>query len=114
MEQAYRTIDGQFFRDAQIAAEHEEQVLSQVKMWNWNKEPTIDTAQAALIHLSGDGAGALFRAMVDANDIEYDTVSPEDIDDEDTGWFYWDEFADHYRYIDEQIANIIIAANHQI
>jgi len=85
-------------------------------MWGWDKEPTTDTSKARVILLTGDGAGAYFKAMMRTNPDEnwderdYDTW----FDDEDTGWFYWDEYAETYRYIDSEIVDLLIRANHEI
>lgn len=111
METVYRTLDGKIFRDSADAAMYEQQILAQVKMWNWDKNPTNDTSQARVIHLIGAQAGAIFKAMVAANEFETDEISDSDIDDDDTGWFYWDEFQECYCCIDDEIIDTIIAAN---
>lgn len=114
MQQIWQTLDGETFTDSFEAEKHERQILSQVKMWDWDKESTTDTSRARLVYLSGDKAGAIFAAMIDANDKEYAPLNTDQIDTDDTGWFYWDDFEDCYRYIDDSIVNILIAANHQI
>ena len=116
MKTVYETLDGKHFGEIADAEKHEAQLLKQVKMWDWAKEPTTNTAQARVVHLMGESAGAAFKTMVQANSEE--TVSIEQMDewfdDEDTGWFYWDEYTEIYRYIDSEIVDVIIAANHQI
>lgn len=114
MKTVYQTLDGEIYEELADATAHEEQVKAQVVMWNWNKERTTNTACARLIHLTGDNAGALLRKMQKANPEEYLVTPEEEIDDEDNGWFYYDEYAEQYRYIDPDIINLIIAANHEI
>ena len=114
MKQLWQTLDGETFTDSLAAEKHERQILSQVKMWDWENNPTTNTETARLVHLSGEGAGAIFAAMIDANEQEYEPLNKDHIDVDDTGWFYWDEFDGHYRYIDDSIVNLIIAANPQI
>ena len=114
MKTVYETLDGKHFSEVADAEAHETGILSQVEMWDWDKERTVNTALAAVVHLSGEGAGAIFRAMQQANPDEYEVAPENVIDDEDTGWFYWDEYEETYRYIDPSIVNILIAANHQI
>lgn len=114
MKTVYQTLDGKTFGELADAEQHEAQVLAQVAMWNWDNERTTNTAYARLIHLTGDGAGRVFRSMQIANPEEYNPVSPEEIDDEDCGWFYWDEYAEKYRYLDQEVIDAIIHANHEI
>ena len=114
MQTVYRTLDGKIFFEAHEAEKHEQKLLEKVKMWDWNKNPTTDTTQARVVHLIGEQAGAAFKAMVEANEEEQFIISDEHIDDEDTGWFYWDEYGEAYRYIDTEIIDCFIAANHQI
>lgn len=116
MRTVYETLDGKVFRDAHEAEIHENEILSCVNMWNWQKERTTDTAQARVVLLTGDGAGAYFKAMMRANPDENWDDHLYDIwfDDEDTGWFYWDEYAEAYRYIDFEIVDLLIHANHEI
>ena len=114
MQTVYRTLDGAIFFEAPEAEKHEQKLLAKVKMWNWSNDPTTDTAQARVVHLIGEGAGAAFKAMVEANDDEQFVISNEHIDDEDTGWFYWDEYGETYRYIDSEVIDCFIAATHQI
>ena len=114
MRTKYETLDGHLFNDSYEAEKHEAAILKQVRMWDFNKNPTILTHRAAVVHLTGEGAGAIFRAMVAANEEELLPLEPSIIDDDDAGWFYWDEYSDTYRYIDPNIIDIFIAANHQI
>jgi hypothetical protein len=114
MRTLYETLDGTTFGDITDAEKHERALLEQVQMWDWNKNRTENTAQARLIRLTGEGAGAMLRAMMANNPDEYETLSPDQIDDNDNGWFYWDEYGEQYRYIDSEIIDLIIAANHQI
>lgn len=113
METVYKTLDGKLFKQSADAAMHEKKILEQVKMWNWNEEPTTDTAQARVVHLIGENAGGIFTDMIAAN--EYDQVETGNMFDVgDTGWYFWDEYEETYRYIDSAIVDILIAANHQI
>ena len=113
MTQVWKTLDGAIFYDELDAAKHEQAILQQVEMYGWEKEKTSDAADARLIHLSGEGAGAIFKAMVRENVAE--SVSEEELQewmkDEDTGWFYWDEYDECYRYLDPQIVDLIVFAN---
>ena len=114
LKTVYQTLDGEIYAELADATAHEEQVKEQVSMWDWEKNRTINTAQARLIHLTGDNAGALLRKMQKANPEEYSITPEDEIDDEDNGWFYYDEYAEQYRYIDPDIIDLLIAANHEI
>ena len=114
MKTVYQTLDGKTFSELADAEQHEAQLLSQVSMWNWDKDRTTDTSMACVLHLTGDNAGAIFRAMQQANPMDYTLTSEEEIDDEDNGWFYWDEYSERYRYLDHDIIDVLIAANHEI
>ena len=83
-------------------------------MWDWNKNRTTDTSRALLIHLTGPDAGAVLRAMQKANPEEYAITPEEEIDDDDNGWFYYDEYAERYCYLDSELIDLIIAATHEI
>ena len=113
MTQVWKTLDGAIFYDELDAAKHEQAILQQVEMYGWEKRKTADTANARLVHLSGEGAGAIFKTMARENVAEFATQEEiEDwMGDEDTGWFYWDEFSDCYRYLDQRIVDPIIFAN---
>ena len=110
MQIVYQTIDGAYFGEQENAQKHEENVLKCVRMWDWYNRPTTDTSQARVVHLVGDHAGAYFKAMVQVNPSECEEIDSSIIDDEDIGWFYWDECAETYRFIDEDIVNTIVAA----
>lgn len=114
MKTVYQTLDGKTFGELADAQEHESQILEQVAMWDWEKNRTVNTAQARLIHLTGDNAGALLRKMQENNPEEYSITPEEEIDDEDNGWFYYDEYAERYCYLDSELIDLIIAANHEI
>ena len=114
MRTVYQTLDGETFFDALDAEQHESELLSRVKMWGWGQEPTTDTTLARVVFLEGEGAGKIFKAMVAANPAEEVELADYVIDDEDHGWFYWDEFADTYRYIDDAIIDTIIAAKNSL
>ena len=118
MRAVYETLDGRMFHDVHEAEKHEKEVLACVKMWNWGKERTTDTAEARVVYLTGESAGAYFKAMMRANPAETcnDYIHNLDtwFDDEDNGWFYWDGSADTYRYIDSDIVDLLISANHEI
>lgn len=114
MKTVYKTLDGEIFEELADATAHEEQLKEQVVMWDWNKERTTNTAYARLIHLTGDNAGAVLRAMQKANPDEYNITPEDEIDDEDNGWFYYDEYAERYCYLDSELIDLIIAANHEI
>lgn len=114
MQIIYRTIDGENFKDAYEAEKHEAAIRTQVQMWDWNNDRTDDTSCARLIHLIGEGAAAIFKAMVNENSEDIGIDVGATIDDDDTGWFYWDEFAEKYRYLDKEIIDAIVAATHQI
>ena len=114
MKTVYQTLDGEIYAELADATAHEEQVKQQVAMWDWDKERTTNTAHARLIHLAGDNAGAMLRKMQGVNPEEYSITPEDEIDDDDTGWFYWDEYAETYRYIDSEIVDLLIRANHEI
>jgi len=109
MKTRYQTLDGEMFDEAADAGIHEEVILSYVQMWDRQGNITFDTNTAVLLHLSENVlAGKIFKKMVEANEID---VLGEDIEhmfnDEDSGWFYWDEYTETYRYLDISIVNII-------
>lgn len=114
MKVKYQTIDGRIFCEPADAEAHEQEILQKVQMWNWEKERTNNTACAKVVHLIGDGAAVIFKAMVQANEEDWMSIDDSVIDDEDTGWFYWDEYAETYRYIDSDLIDIFVAATHQI
>lgn len=116
MKTVYETLDGEIFHDAHEAEKHEEEVLSCVTMWNWQNERTTDTSQARVVLLTGDNAGAYFKAMMRANPDEcWDDCDIDSwFDDADRGWFYWDECSVTYRYIDSGIVELLIHANNDI
>ena len=115
MQTVYGTIDGKVFNEISDAAKHEQAVLAQVKMWDWENDRTIDTSNARVVHLIGNGAGKMFKDMIASNPNDWQNAAVGDtIEDDDNGWFYWDEYNDTYRYIDSEIVDCLIAANHQI
>lgn len=114
MEIMYKTLDGKIFHEEAEAKAHEQEILEQVKMWDFNDNPTTRTDFARIVHLIGEGAGAIFKAMVATNPEECVDIPDDIIDDEDHGWFYWDEYEDRYRHIDSAVVDALIAANHQI
>lgn len=113
MQTVYKTLDGQIFEDTLEAQKHEEHLLQCVKMWNWVNERTTNTVQARLLHLTGEDAGKMFKAMVAANREEHE-FADDQFDDEDNGWFYFDEYASKYRYLDREVVDAIIHATHEI
>jgi hypothetical protein len=112
MKVVYQTVDGHCFDERECAQEHEDRVLKHVRMWNWEKKPTTDTSQARVVYLVGEHAGAYFKAMIQANPNECGAADScfDTIDDEDNGWFYWDEYAETYRFIDDDIVDTFIIA----
>ena len=96
MKIVYRTIDGELFDEEMDAIKHERTVLSQVKMFDRQGHPVTATDYAYLIHLSGEKAGRIFAAMVEHNPEEYQDIDSSVIDEDDTGWFYWDESDETY------------------
>ena len=115
MKQVWKTLDGELFEDSLDAQRHEEEIKQQVRMWNRKHDKTEDTTEAIVVHLSGKTAAKIFLAMIDENPDEMGDASEScGIQEEDDGWFYWDDCAEHYRWIDDDIVDIFIAANHQI
>ena len=115
MKQVWKTFDGELFEEVADATAHEEAIKQQVRMWNRKHDRTEDTSEGIVVHLSGKTAAKIFLAMMDENPEDIDGASDScGIVEEDEGWFYWDDCAEHYRWIDEDIVDILIAANHQI
>lgn len=112
MKTIYETLDGNVFTELADAEKHEQDLLSKVKMWDANSLSTTDTSHAMVVHLAGEYAGAIFKSMILANPAEHvdDDLLDCWVDDEDTGWFFWDEYAESYRYIPDH-AITTIAAN---
>lgn len=109
MKTRYQTIDGEMFDEAADAGIHEEVILSHVRMWDRKGNITFDTNTAVLLHLSENVlAGKIFKKMVKANEIDVLGTEIEHMfDDEDSGWFYWDEYTETYRYLDTDIVSIV-------
>ena len=112
MKTIYETLDGSHFTDALDAEKHEKEILQQVKMWDRTKAPTNDTRNAYVINLIGKSAAKIFLNMVNNNPYEIADSGSCGIEEEDTGWFYWDDGTERYRWIDEDVINVLIAANH--
>ena len=84
-------------------------------MFNRSGERTDDTCDAFVVHLTNEDAAGRFLAMIQSNPNEsQDAADKCGVFEDDWGWYYWDEFEEHYRWIDEDIVNALIAANHQI
>ena len=100
MKQVYQTIDGRIFNEAADAEMYEQEIRQQVKMWNWSGKRTDNTAEARIIHLNSEEAAVIWNTMARENPEENGDFT---FCEGDTGWYYWDEYSDKYRYIDPEL-----------
>lgn len=111
MKTIYQTLDGNIFTEPADAEIHEQELLSKVKMWDEDSQPTTDTSHAMTVCLTGKYAGGIFKAMMRANSHEYvnDNALECWFDDADEGWFLWDEYRLQYQYIPDHTIRTIAA-----
>lgn len=115
MQTVYRTLDGQIFTEPADAEKHERFINGIVKMYNRRGDRAYDTSMCVVVQLIGPEAAGVFRKMIESNPEDYILEDFEcQICEEDTGFFYWDDMAERFRWIDDDIVNALIAATHQI
>lgn len=106
MEVVFKAKDGTLFVSAQECVLYEQRMAEaprKWKGWEWNSDPTNNTAATAMVYFCDDEASAQFIADARLN-------ADEDIDgieEGDAGWYYWDEGEDVYRFLDYPFINII-------
>ena len=89
MQVIYETIDGRQFSQAADAEQHERKLNAQIKMWDFEGNPTTDCSNARVVYLKGEYAADLFKQM---NEQCPDSISVSDreISSGDEGVWYWD------------------------
>ena len=97
MEQVWRTVDGSFFKEAADAEMHEKEVLSSIYMFDLEGKRTESAAHAYAVFLPNDNSATIFRSLLAANSEEPATY--EQVEEEDTGWYYWDDCEEIWRFI---------------
>ena len=100
MKQVWRTYDGAYFEDGTDAAKHEQHLAEQLEMYNQQGYPTEDTTNALFLNIKTEAGARIFLKAVAANE---DDGITEGIYEDSTGWHYWDEWSDQYRYIETSV-----------
>lgn len=106
MKQVWQTIDGHLFGDATDAATHEREIKARVRMWNGDGIPTEDVMDAVIVHLIGTNAGQLFINISTAQGAENYLGG---IDEEASGWFFWDVGREEYIWWEDELVASIAA-----
>lgn len=97
MEQVWRTVDGSFFKEAADAQKHEKEVLSNINMYDLEGKRTESTDHAYAVFLPNDNSATIFRSLLAAN--SEDPATYDRVEEEDTGWYYWDDCEEIWRFI---------------
>ena len=107
MEIIYRTFDGKEFDNEADACFHESVVLEGIKMWNRDGREVNKTSGAFVLYLENEMANCGFFALAKA---QGDSDVCGITEGEDYGLFYWDEWNNEYRWLDEEEYTAIAAA----
>lgn len=95
----YVAYDGKEFDTAAECLQYEANVLNtKPQMWDVNGALTEDVESAWLVHLAN---------LNETTWLLNKTTLSEGIDEESTGWFYWDDWDERYIWLDEKLVNII-------
>lgn len=105
MQIIYKTIDGREFTNEQDAAKHEQSILSDVLIFDWNGNRTWETNKAMVVVLRTEGAAETFIDMAHAQGDSVNGIVPED-----SGIFYYNEFGNVYEYIHDDAVLALSAA----
>lgn len=103
----YKTMDGKMFRDPFEAQKHEGKIDATVRMWDWQNHPTTDANTARVVYLKGEKAAQCFISMCE--DGGGQVPETYEIGEGDEGWYYWDEGAEQYHWLDPDIIKCLIA-----
>ena len=109
MKVIYETIDGRQFSQPADAEQHERKLKAQIKMWDFNGDPTEDCSVARVVYLKGEYAADLFKQMNEQNP-ESTPVPDRDISSGDEGVWYWDTYSEHYVPMDTETMRILLNA----
>lgn len=108
MEIIYRTLDGKEFKDQTEAQKHENSLFGGVKMWNRRGQLVDETNNAIVLYLANEAANSAFFALADQQgDNNIRGLEPG----EDYGLFYWDEYSDEYRWMDDELFAVLVEAH---
>ena len=106
MKVIYETIDGRQFSQAADAEQHERKLNAQIKMWDFDGNPTKECNLARAVYLKGEYAADLFKQMNEQCP-ESVPVPDRDISYGDEGVWYWDTYAEHYIPMDTDTMRIL-------
>lgn len=95
MKRVWQTVDGKIFTDQLAAANHEEDVIQGISMWDWDGNPVDECSNAMIVRLIGENAAHNFK-MFNANDNGSVPVSDKEIGDGDEGIWFWNEYDECY------------------
>lgn len=105
MKHVWRTYDGLYFEDGIDAAKHEQQLWEHLEMYNREGVATNDTTTALFLNIKTEAGAKIFLKAVAANE---DDGITEGIYEDSTGWHYWDEWSDQYRYIETPVIHTFV------
>lgn len=97
MEQVWKTIDGALFKEAADAQMHEKEVLSNIYMFDAKGVRTESVNYACTVFLPNDSSAAIFQSLLAENGEDPETY--QQVEEEDTGWYYWDDCEEIWRFI---------------
>ena len=112
MKVIYEAFDGTQFNNEPECLEYEhEKGRADIVMLDCCGNPVTKTDSAALVWLRDEHSAALFHSL--ARDIG-DLVAASTIQEEEYGYFFWDECKDRYQYIPEETINGLIALRTEV
>ena len=94
MKIQYVADDGQIFTNETDCRLHEEEIFSNLRMYNLDGNITDNVGQAVAINLKSEEAADCFINKCFASNCSYDGISKGDC-----GIFVWDDYDECYRYI---------------
>ena len=105
MKVVFKADDGTVFNSAEECVKYEAELTNKAKEWegwNWSGESTDITVNAVVVSLPTAKSAAQFLAKADLDDDE----RVEGIYNDSRGWYYYDEGAEKYLPINEEIINV--------
>lgn len=117
MELIYRAWDGKEFKTAEDCINHEEAIRGGVKMWDTTGRRTDDVSMAVVISIRNEKSMLAFHQMC------YEYAETElagkdkdaakrligGLEEDISGCFYWDDYKDEYRWIDEDLLKPLVS-----
>ena len=103
MEVIYRAFDGTEFREAAACVTYEQN--AKVHAWDAHGRECSSPNEAVVVHLIDQQMIRTFLQMCINED-----VTRVGIDEEDAGWFYWDDLSCEWRYIASEVLNVFKVA----